>query len=293
MIARLIVELAGPHFLHLRRAATGAASHAARHVSLVQAARCKVAVERSLPDAGLDLCFNLGPSGRQLVSEGAPRALSPRAAWVIGPHARSLLIEKEIADCDIIGVHLRPGAASQILGVPASELRNALVDLDVMWGRPIVEAIRERLRSATDALERLAIVERVIAERWARARHSPDAALARRLCGAVSTMGHASVATVARAHGLSHRRVIALFDRHVGLKPKAFHRIDRLRRVMNRVQDERRVSWTKLANSSGYFDQAHLINDFRLQTGLTPSEYAATRSAVGVGFVPHTLASNR
>jgi AraC-like DNA-binding protein len=289
----LIVELVGPQFLHIRRSAAGAVSHAARYTWLVQAARCRVAVERSLPDAGLDLCFNLGPSGRQLVGAGAPRALSPRPAWVIGPHARSLLIEKEIADCDIIGIHLSAGAAGQILGVPASELRNALVDLDVLWGRPTVEAIRDRLHAASQALDRLAIVEQVIAERWTRARYSPDATLARRLCGAVSTMGHASVATVARAHGLSHRRVIALFDRHVGLKPKAFHRIERLRRVMHQVQGERRVSWTRVANSSGYFDQAHLINDFRLQTGLTPTEYAAQRSAVGVGFVPHTLASNR
>ena len=42
-----------------------------------------------------------------------------------------------------------------------------------------------------------------------------------------------------------------------------------------------------MAARLGYHDQAHMIHDFRKLTGLTPLEYAARRTSVGVGFVPH------
>jgi AraC-like DNA-binding protein len=281
-----------PWFLHLRRAATGAASTAARELFLVQAARCRTAVERSLPNASLELCFNLGPKGRRLFREGARNGLSPRAAWVVGAHARPLLVEKEVADCDMVGVRLHAGVAEQMFGVPASELSDSLVDLDALWG-PVVETVRDRLHAAAEPRARLTIVEQVVAARLARTRSSTDTVLARRLCQVVGAMRQASVSAVAATHGLSHRRVIALFDRHVGMKPKAFHRVDRLRRVVDCAHAERRPSWTRIAHACGYFDQAHLINDFRLQAGITPGEYASAHSSVGRGFVPHRLAGER
>jgi AraC-like DNA-binding protein len=285
-----VVTNANPRFLHVRQTARGAASEAASESWFVQAERCRVAVERSLPDASVELCFNLGPVGRHLFNEGIPRPLSPRSAWVVGPHARPLLIEKEVVDCDMVGVRLHPGTAEQVLGVPPTELREGLVDLDTLWG-PVVETIRDRLHSAGDARRRLAIVEEVIAARLAMGRRPAEVTLVRRLCAALRATPSASVATVAAGHGLSHRRMIALFDRNVGLKPKECQRVERLRRVITMVHDEPRPLWTRIAHACGYFDQPHLINDFRVQAGITPGEYVTTRTSVGSGFVPYRFAN--
>ena len=83
---------------------------------------------------------------------------------------------------------------------------------------------------------------------------------------------------------------VALFDRAVGLKPKAYQRVRRLRQVFRFIHESPRPTWTTIAHQCGYFDQAHLINDFRSLTGISPSDYEATRSSVGHGFVPHRLA---
>jgi AraC-like DNA-binding protein len=89
--------------------------------------------------------------------------------------------------------------------------------------------------------------------------------------------------------------VIDLFDRTVGLKPKSYQRVRRLRRVFHLVHESPRPTWTSIAHRCGYFDQAHLINDFRLLTGISPREYERTHSSVGYGFVPAAAAriSNR
>src|SRR6185503_104032 len=143
-----------PRFYQLRRSPTGPVGERVSESWLVEAARCRTAVERSLADAAVEIYFNLGPEGRHVYQGGARSALAPRAAWVVGPHERPLLIEKEIANCDVVGVRLRPGTSEQVLGVPASELRESLVDLDLLWGRT-VDDVRDRLRAAPDPVARL------------------------------------------------------------------------------------------------------------------------------------------
>jgi AraC-like DNA-binding protein len=214
----------------------------------------------------------------------------PRAAWITGPRADRLLIAKETRDCDILGVRLRPAAARQVLGVPAADVNRSLVDLSQFWGLA-AEDLREQL-VGLDAPGRIQIVERALLARLASGgSEATDVGVVDALCDAVDTGRYRSVAALAAAFGLTHRQVIAYFDAHVGLKPKAYHRVQRLRKVMAAARGTERVSWTRVAVEAGYYDQAHLIHDFRRLTGLTPVEYASRRMRVGDGFVPFKLAA--
>ena len=76
--------------------------------------------------------------------------------------------------------------------------------------------------------------------------------------------------------GLSHTRFIQLFREHVGLTPKLFGRVRRFRAVLDRIEKGLPVNWAELAADCGYFDQAHLIHDFRAFAGVTPLEYSRT-----------------
>ena len=247
-----------------------------------------MAVESALPDASVELYFNLGAVGRYVSGSTPGAALPHRAAWVVGPRDQPLHIAKETRDCDIVAIRLHPWMAECVLGAPASELRGSMVDLDEFWGTD-VDAVRNALYQSHDPAARLSIVERAVA---VRARHgmTDDVRAAEQLCRAAERAAHATVGAMAAAHGLTHRRVIELFDQAVGLKPKAYQRVRRLRRVLRFAHETPRRTWTTIAHRCGYFDQSHLINDFRLLTGISPSEYDSTRSSVGRGFVPHTLA---
>ena len=78
---------------------------------------------------------------------------------------------------------------------------------------------------------------------------------------------------------MSARRFIAVFEREVGLPPKLFARMRRLQALLARLGDARAARWAELALAHGYFDQAHLIRDFRQFTGLAPTAYLARRAA--------------
>jgi AraC-like DNA-binding protein len=84
------------------------------------------------------------------------------------------------------------------------------------------------------------------------------------------------VREIQRDSGLSHTRFIQLFREHVGLTPKLFCRVRRFRMALDRIQNGMPVNWAALATDCGYYDQAHLIHDFRAFAGLTPAQYQRT-----------------
>jgi transcriptional regulator GlxA family with amidase domain len=85
-----------------------------------------------------------------------------------------------------------------------------------------------------------------------------------------------TVEELAERVGLSVRALQRAFHRHVGVSPKWVIRRARVQEAAERVALGQHVAWASLASELGYFDQAHLIRDFRAQLGETPAAYAAT-----------------
>jgi AraC-like DNA-binding protein len=78
---------------------------------------------------------------------------------------------------------------------------------------------------------------------------------------------------VSRA-GIGKRTLQRVFNEYVGVNPKWVIRRYRLHELIERVHDGKQpVDWAQLALELGYFDQAHLINDFRSIVGYSPVQY--------------------
>jgi AraC-like DNA-binding protein len=77
--------------------------------------------------------------------------------------------------------------------------------------------------------------------------------------------------------GLSTRHFNQLFRDQVGLTPKLFCRVQRLRQVLYLLAGKERVDWLDIALKCGYFDQAHFIHDFRTFALCTPTVYLEQR----------------
>src|SRR5262249_6251326 len=79
-----------------------------------------------------------------------------------------------------------------------------------------------------------------------------------------------TVRDLARRVGLSQRRFIQLFTAEVGLTPKLYGRVRRFQRARELVREATEPDWAKVAVACGFFDQSHLIRDFREFSGLSP-----------------------
>ena len=80
-------------------------------------------------------------------------------------------------------------------------------------------------------------------------------------------------------HSLSHRYIQKMFREFVGLTPKLFLRIERLKSSLQLLHN-RKNSLTQMALICGYYDQSHFIREFKEFTGMTPSQFLSRNKPV-------------
>ncbi|GAA2644537.1 hypothetical protein GCM10009864_02940 [Streptomyces lunalinharesii] len=210
-----------------------------------------------LPDAATALVYRrLGTGGGEL--------------RVVGPRSRaSYHPGKELPLC--IRLRLRPGATRAVLGVPASELRDEAVPLTDVWGAR-AGRLENRLDELTDLGPILRSVEAALFESLPNATVPSDRLLREAVASLSTTYGR--VGALAPRLSVSERHLRTLFTDQVGLSPKRFARIQRVRRVLAGAGS---AGWARLASDAGYYDQSHMTADFHHLMGASPAAFHAGR----------------
>lgn len=83
-----------------------------------------------------------------------------------------------------------------------------------------------------------------------------------------------TVDDAARAAGVSTRTLQRHFRNYVGVSPKWMLRRYRLKEAAARVEAGEQHNWAEFAQNLGYFDQSHLIADFKRMLGQPPAAYS-------------------
>jgi len=211
--------------------------------------------ERVLPDGALRVIFDF--------SSGAAR--------VVGPSTRPVVLSMR-GHVSGLSLALQPGASLALFRVPAHELAEQVVDWDalVAGSRRDLHArlqesgrATERARLLCDALQ--AMTGDVEGEERRKAERA--AALLRAGGDALS------VGSAAAAVGIGERRLQQIFRSQFGLSPLAWRRLARVQRCLRLLRLPAGARWPELAVAAGFYDQSHLVNEFRAFCGLTPGQY--------------------
>ncbi|MFG3706117.1 DUF6597 domain-containing transcriptional factor [Micromonospora sp. NPDC047670] len=165
------------------------------------------------------------------------------------------------ANAEVAGVRLRPGAAGAVLGWHAAELRDRQVDVAELWGREVLR-LSETLAAVPAEFRGRHLLE-AVSSRGA----TPDALV--QAAARCLARPRARVAAVAAELGASerqlHRRTVAA----VGYGPKMLARVGRLRRFVRLHAPD--LSGRALL--AGYASQAHMNDEVRRLTGMTPVRF--------------------
>ena len=90
-----------------------------------------------------------------------------------------------------------------------------------------------------------------------------------------SSNGALSLEEVAQRCELSSRQLERRFSVAVGLRPKQFARIVRFQTLLDLVESTGPQDWSSIALRCGYFDQSHMIREFRSFAEESPAAYFA------------------
>ena len=82
-----------------------------------------------------------------------------------------------------------------------------------------------------------------------------------------------TVDDLANRAGMGKRRLQRIFNEYIGASPKWVIQRYRLHELVEKVNSGSQLDWSQVALELGYFDQAHLINDFKSIVGYSPAEY--------------------
>jgi AraC-like DNA-binding protein len=159
----------------------------------------------------------------------------------------------------LVGVRLRPGTVTGLFGVAADDVPLAG---DRIEAAPMHGSVTERLAGA------LALVR----QRAGRCR------IDAKVGGVLAAMHAAPGAPMkwyAAEAGLSVRHLRRRFAVAVGLGPKSYVRVVRLHHALAAahaaVAAGKRPKWADIAVRTGYYDQSHLLADFRHAVGAPPA----------------------
>lgn len=216
-------------------------------------------VHRGLPSRHVTLVISLAGPVRM-----AGHALQ---ALVGGLHTSAVLIRQDRVQ-EGLQLELDPLGVRTLFGVTAAELSGEVVDLAEFGLGTLPDRLRdlswdERFRLLDDVLAARA-VEPVapppeLGEAW------------RRMRGAD---GRVRVADLAGEVGWSRRHLGERFRAELGLAPKQVARVLRFERA-GRLLRRGRTDLAGLAVECGYYDQAHLTNEWRALAGCTPGTWIA------------------
>ncbi|ONI91461.1 hypothetical protein ALI22I_08970 [Saccharothrix sp. ALI-22-I] len=188
---------------------------------------------------------------------------------VMGPRTRALYhVGQPGPWC--VKARLHTGRTRRLLGRPARELVDQVLPLSAFWGEPADRLAREVADLTPGSAGDLFGQHLADALPAGEQGSNPERDRLVREATMLLSAGTDGVAAAARRLHVSERHLRNLFVDGVGLSPKHFARIDRVRTVLAYAQVR---PWADLAAEAGYYDQAHLTGEFRRLMGVPPAAF--------------------
>jgi AraC-like DNA-binding protein len=226
-------------------------------------------IHRVLPDGCIDIVVEFdvcaGEDGEHIVPGFADKAA------VVGTMSRPLIVNSARRTC-FLGTRFRPGMAIALLGGSAGELTDQSIRIGEVWSQNAGGDFEDRLTDQPTITAKIRLVEGVLLEKLGR-KKDDDPYVGPLVDLIVRERGGVSVEALSEFAGISRQHIARKFDRYVGISPKLFSRVMRFQDLMTTIRGARNIDWASTALDLGYYDQAHMISDFKEFSGQTPASF--------------------
>jgi len=194
--------------------------------------------------------------------------LHPRA--FLSGHEKSFADLEYVGQISMISVVFRPAGVKAFFDFPMSTISNLRVTAGDIEDKEFA-GLEHSLMSTEDDQLCIYLIERFLLNRLCHL----DKYNLKRIDATIQLInsGYTEVGFLADKACLSPKQFQRIFSEYVGMNPKEFARVVRFQRALHKLESSSQISFTALAAECNYFDQSHMIKDFRALSGYTPSEY--------------------
>lgn len=167
-----------------------------------------------------------------------------------------------------IRVDFLPGGMYRMLGIPMNELFDGGFNALDFFGANM-KIINEQLQDIANLEEGKNIVEKFLLNQITSLRQILPIDHAVRIL--LNSDGNMSIEKIASLSCLSLKQFERKCQERIGMNPKMYARILRFSKAYRMHEAFPNLPWIKIAYEAGYFDQMHMIRDFKIFAGVTPS----------------------
>ena len=157
--------------------------------------------------------------------------------------------------------------------MPINALMNGSVEMAEVVG-PDVRALTERLLNTADAPGRVRVLEAYLLRRLRRVT-TTDGRVEAAVQQIGQQLGFIHIGQLAQQLNCTERTLNRRFTECVGVPPKLYARVQRFLKTRSWLEQHPKQGWHAVLTTVGYYDQAHLIHEFRQFTGQSPRLYGA------------------
>ncbi len=207
-----------------------------------------------IPDGCIDIIFDLN----------CPSSFN---RFVVGAMTKPIVNTKT----NLIGVRFRPGAAYSFLKIPIHELTDQIVEYDE-FVEHAEDNLSIQLAKIKTTNEQISFLNRMFNQKLIGLEPVvPQVLLA--INTIMQTNGKYDIAKLSNQVGWSRQHLARECLKYIGISPKFFSQVVRVKKIIENFKTEKLHDWSQLSIDGGYYDQSHMINEFRKITGLTPVKY--------------------
>jgi AraC-like DNA-binding protein len=226
--------------------------------------------QRIIPNGLTELTFYFGNKPSSLDEKRHPVDRS-----LLSGHLKSFYDIVVTGKLSMFSVSFQPFGACLFFNLPASELLDLTVPLKYLLKNQ-GEELEERLNVVDSFTDRIAVMEAFLISRLRANRKEWETKRILQVIGMINnSSGGITIDALASAACLSRKQFERTFTACVGSSPKQFLRTVRFQHSLYQKQKQQDIPLTELAYRCGYFDQSHMIADYKVFSGKTPSQYFA------------------
>ncbi|MCH5598377.1 helix-turn-helix transcriptional regulator [Niabella ginsengisoli] len=174
-------------------------------------------------------------------------------------------------DFTLIAYFLKPHSLISLFGIPAFELTDRPIDLNLLSPQKTI-SLQESLLNCENIEDRIALLDNYIygLVKEAKEISAPIKYASEKIA---SHYSKESLVNVQKELKISERTFERMFEKNIGISPNAYRRIRQFHSAFSDLNLGKYNNLSDIAFNHGYADQSHYIRTFKKFTKISPSEY--------------------
>lgn len=173
---------------------------------------------------------------------------------------------------NIIGIRFKTENFASVSKVPLNETKNLRVELANIL--PTMEEDRIYSLSGMERLkDKIGFLENFIAKSFSRNNNGQDQLMFSISHQIRSAKGRLPIVHLAKANHIGLRQLERRFKNHCGLTLKEFSNVVRFNHAKKSIEAKQKNSLLEIAFDTGFYDHAHMTNEFKRLSGSCPNSF--------------------